>query len=62
MNEKLAVDLGIITQNHPYKKNDGTVIFKRDLLTIWQQNTGKKTTEYKEITTALALKKIDSWN
>lgn len=62
MNEKSAVDLGIIPENHPYQNHEGIVIFKRDLLTIWEQNTGNKTDEYTEISTPMALKTIDSWN
>lgn len=62
MNEARAIELGIITENHHFRKNEEFVLFKKDMLTIWEQNTGQKTNEYTELTTPEALKQTELWN
>ena len=63
MNEQLAKDLGIIPENHFYQKGEGNVIFKMDILTIWEQNRNKKLedSQYIIIDTNKALKTIEKW-
>ena len=63
INEQLAIDLGIISENHFYRKGDGKVIFKSDILTIWEQNNNQKLEEnqYEIVDTNNALKQIEKW-
>jgi len=62
INEQLAIDLGIISENHFYRKGDEKVIFKGDILTIWEQNNKKlEENQYEIIDTNNALKQIEKW-
>ena len=63
INEQLAIDLGIISESHFYRKGEEKVIFKGDILTIWEQNENKKLEEnqYEIIDTNNALKQIEKW-
>ncbi|EHO13851.1 hypothetical protein [Myroides odoratimimus] len=59
MNEKTAVDKGIIPASHPYQSNGEEVIFKKDILTTSGIHVPEE--EYTPMTTADALKKYDEW-
>lgn len=63
INEQLAIDLGIISENHFYRKGDEKVIFKGDILIIWEQNNNQKLEEnqYEILNTNNALKQIEKW-
>jgi len=62
INEQLAIDLGIISENHFYRTGDEKVIFKSDILTIWGQNNNKlEENQYEIIDTNNALKQIEKW-
>ncbi|MFD0701739.1 hypothetical protein [Myroides pelagicus] len=59
---KLSIDkakeLGLIEDNHPYPTNGEEVILKKDLLTLANVSV---TEEMTELTTAQALKILDTW-
>ncbi|MDR2223816.1 MAG: hypothetical protein LBE34_13940 [Flavobacteriaceae bacterium] len=58
MNEEVAVEKGIITATHHFPTKKGQVLFKRDILSNY---VGSKDFEFEEITTAQAVKTMDTW-
>ncbi|MBW3519526.1 hypothetical protein [Flavobacterium sp. NKUCC04_CG] len=61
MNEKLAIEKGIINAKHHFRKEGELVLFKRDILTFWEQQSGNTTDEFGELTTPEALKTTEKW-
>ena len=61
MNEEMAVEKGVISETNYFPKKDGEVLFKKDLLTIWQEQGNQIDFEYQELSTAEALNIIESW-
>lgn len=61
MKESIAVEKGVIPEDHYFPTQDNQVIFKKDMLTIYSQKEHHLDFEYKELETAQALNKIDTW-
>jgi len=61
MNEEIAVNREVISEENYFPKKDGEVIFKKDLLTIWQEKGNQIDFEYQELTTQEALNNIELW-
>ncbi|WP_413513266.1 hypothetical protein [Myroides odoratus] len=62
MNEEIAITKGVIPEDHYFQKNEGQVIFKKDILTIYSEKGNQVDFEYEEMETPKALKIIDTWN
>lgn len=61
MPEHLAINKKIIVENHPFKTGEEKVLFKQDVLTIWQNKGNAIDFEFQLLTTAQALNIIDTW-
>lgn len=61
MNEARAIELGVIPENHPYKKSNGIVVFKEDLKTVWERQNNQTLEDVEVLTVQGALKKTETW-
>ncbi|MVX36226.1 hypothetical protein [Myroides sp. LoEW2-1] len=61
INKQIAVEKGIIKENSFFPTNGTEVIFKKDILTIWEENN-KVDFDFENIKPAEALKTIEEWH
>lgn len=61
MIEATAIEKEIIPEQHYYQKYKDHVIFKKDLLTIFEQKGNQVDFEFTELETPKALNMIDAW-
>lgn len=61
MNEELAIEKEVIPADHYFPQKEGEVIFKKDLLTIFEQKGNQVDFEFTELETPKALNMIDAW-
>lgn len=59
--EDLMLKKGVIQSYHAYPKKGNDIIFKKDIITIWEMNGNKVDFEYEELDTEQALNTIDKW-